>query len=203
MAKKYIAVAGNMGSGKSSLVDFLCKHFGLKPFYEPNNFNPFLDNFYSDMKRWAFHSQIFYLTKKYRIHRELDGCDDTVIQDRTIYEDAEVFAEHLYRQGYMDDKEYNIYKELYEGVVDVVNPPDLVVYLNCPLPTLKKRISLRGRKIEKSIPNEYLISLEKLYKRWIKRYKRSPVIEYSTAKLDYMSDFIHRGDLIDTIAKYL
>lgn len=123
MAKKYIVIAGNMGSGKSSLVDFLCGHFRLKPFFEYNDFNPFLPLFYGDMKRWAFHSQMHFLTHKFRIHRELDSYLETVVQDRSIYEDAEIFAYNLYRQGCMSKDEWRTYEDLYETMVGAINPP--------------------------------------------------------------------------------
>jgi len=203
MARKYIAIAGNMGSGKSSLVDFLCKHFGLKPFFEPNDINPFLSLFYKDMKRWAFHSQMHFLTHKFRIHRELDGYSETVVQDRSIYEDAEIFAFNLYRQGCMSKEEYRTYRDLYESMVEAINPPDLLIYLHCPMRTLKKRIAGRGRAIEKNVPDEYLRRLERYYKRWLAKYERSPILELSTERMDYLENFIHRQDLMETISKHL
>jgi len=203
MSKKYIAIAGNMGSGKSSLVKFLCQHFGLKPFFEPNDINPFLVRFYKDMHRWAFHSQMSFLTQKYRIHQELDNHQEPVIQDRTIYEDAQVYAKHLFLQKYMDKQEHETYTHMYENFVRTITPPDLMIYLECPLRMLRKRIKMRGRKMEMNIPDSYITSLEKLYKSWISKYKRSPVIVYSTEKIDYMSDFIHRADLLETISKHL
>lgn len=203
MARKYIAIAGNMGSGKSSLVEFLCKHFGLKPFFEPNEINPFLDLFYKDMKRWAFHSQMHFLTHKFRIHRELDHCPDTLLQDRTIYEDAEIFAFNLHRQGCMTKEEYRTYRDLYEVMLDAINPPDLLIYLQCPIAALKKRISRRGRHMEKAVPDEYLRRLERYYRRWLAKYDRSPMLTISTARMDYLEDFIHRQDLLEKISTYL
>lgn len=203
MAKKYIAVAGNMGSGKSSLVDFLCKHFGLKPFFEPNDVNPFLEKFYKDMKRWAFHSQMHFLTHKFRIHRALDNCPETVVQDRSIYEDAEIFAYNLHKQGHIAPEEYRTYRDLYEVMVEAINPPDLLIYLHCPMRALKKRIAGRGRAMEKKIPDEYLRRLERYYKRWLSKYDRSPILEISTERMDYLEDFIHRQDLLKKISMYL
>ena len=203
MATKYIAVAGNMGSGKSSLVDFLCRHYKLKPFFEPNDTNPYLSLFYKDMKRWAFHSQMHFLTHKFRIHQELDRYPGTVVQDRTIYEDAEVFATNLHRIGYMSKDEFRTYKDLYQTMFNVINPPDILIYLECPLRTLKKRISGRGRVMEKKVPDEYLKKLEKLYQRWLTKYDRSPLLMYSTEKYDYLSDFISRHDLLSAIEKHL
>jgi len=203
MARKYVAIAGNMGSGKSSIVDFLCKHFGLKAFFEPNEMNPYLPMFYKDMQRWAFHSQMHFLTHKFRIHRELDGCPDTVVQDRSIYEDAEIFAYNLYRQKSMSEVEYKTYRDLYETMVKAINPPDLLIYLKCSLRTIKKRIASRGRKMEMRLPDDYLKRLERYYHRWLSKYDRSPVIVLSTEKMDYIEDFIHRQDLLNTISKYL
>jgi len=203
MATKYIAVAGNMGSGKSSLVGFLCEHFGLKPFFEPNDINPFLPLFFRDMKRWAFHSQMHFLTHKFRIHRELDLFPGTVVQDRTIYEDAEVFAANLYRQGCLTKEEFRTYRDLYEVMTRVINPPDLLIYLECPLDVLKKRIAGRGRGFEKGVSGEYLARLERYYKRWIRRYDRSPILTISSAKKDYLQDFIDRRDLLDEVARHL
>lgn len=203
MAKKYIAIAGNMGSGKSSLVEFLCKHFSLKPFFEPNDLNPFLPLFYQDMKRWAFHSQMHFLTHKFRIHRELDGYPHTVIQDRSIYEDAEIFAFNLFRQGSLSAEEWKTYRDLYDVMVRAINPPDLLIYLHCPLRALKKRIARRGRGFEASVPDEYLLRLERYYRRWLAKYDRSPCIELSTERMDYLEDFLHRQDLLSTIERYL
>lgn len=203
MAHKYIAIAGNMGSGKSSLVDFLCREHGLKPFFEPNDTNPFLAPFYTDMKRWAFHSQMHFLTQKFRIHQELDHDKGTVIQDRTIYEDAEIFAHNLYRQGHMTKEEYRTYRHLYDSILAAINPPDLLIYLQCPLRTLKARIEKRGRAMEKKVPDEYLKRLERFYQRWIGNYDRSPIVTISTANMDYLSDFIDRQGLLKTIERHL
>lgn len=203
MTRKYIAVAGNMGSGKSSLVEFLCRHFGLKPFFEPNDVNPFLGDFYKDMKRWAFHSQMHFLTHKFRIHRELDGHPGTVVQDRSIYEDAEVFAFNLFRQGCMSREEYRTYRDLYDVMVRAINPPDLLIYLKCSMHSLKKRISRRGREMEREIGDGYLKRLDRYYQRWLEKYDRSPVLVLSTEKMDYIEDFIHRQDMLNAIGKYL
>lgn len=203
MATKYIAVAGNMGSGKSSLTDFICRHFKLKPFFEPNDVNPYLELFYGDMKRWAFHSQMHFLTHKFRIHQELDRHPGTVVQDRSIYEDAEIFATNLFRIGHMSKAEFGTYRDLYETMLCAIKPPDIMIYLECPLRTLKKRIAKRGRTMEKAVPDEYLVQLEKLYKKWISKYDKSPMLNFSTEKADYLSDFICRNDFLSTIERYL
>jgi deoxyadenosine/deoxycytidine kinase len=201
--KRFLAVAGNMGAGKSELVSFLCRRYGLKPFFEPNDTNPYLADFYADMKQWAFHSQIYFLTHKFRLHRDLMAEPGTVVQDRTIYEDAEIFCENLHRQKMISERDYKMYRELYESVTASLQPPDLMIFLKCPVKTLKKRIATRGREMEQQIPTEYLTRLNKLYDEWRGRYTLSPVIELATDELDYLSDLVDRLDLFKQIERYL
>ena len=201
--KRFIAVAGNMGAGKSELVQFLCRRYGLKPFYEPNETNPYLADFYADMPRWAFHSQIYFLTHKFRLHRELMLEPGAVVQDRTIYEDAEIFCENLHRGGMIVERDYRMYRELYESVSAALSPPDLMIFLKCPVRTLKKRILQRGRKMEIDIPPAYLKALNQLYDEWRARYSLSPVIELETDRLDYLTDLVDRLDLFRQIEKFV
>ena len=203
MSGRYIAVAGNMGVGKSSLVQFLCKHFKIKPFFEPNATNPYLEDFYKDMKAYAFHSQMYFLSQKFKMHQELAKFQETVIQDRTVFEDAEIFATHLHRQGLISDRDFKIYKNLYKSIVKSIRPPDLLIYLKCSLPAIKKRIAQRGRGMEQKVPDEYLARLNKMYNQWIRRYKLSPVMVYPTDHLDYLTDFIHKQDLLEKIEKHI
>src|SRR3990172_2684607 len=139
--KKFIAVAGNIGVGKSTLVGLLARRLSWQPFYEPVGDNPYLADFYRDMRTWAFHSQIFFLTRRLRIHRELCDHPTSSIQDRSVYEDAEVFARNLYRQGLMLDRDYRSYRELYDVLTQFLPAPDLVVYLRADVPTLLDRIA--------------------------------------------------------------
>lgn len=201
--KKFIAIAGNIGAGKTELTQFLCRKYGLQPFFEPNDQNPYLEDFYKDMKTWAFRSQIFFLTHKFRLHRELEKGSGTAIQDRTIYEDAEIFAKNLYRQRYIEKRDFQTYWELYQTVVSVLAPPDLMIYLKCPVRTLRQRIALRGREMEQDIPTAYLSRLNALYEEWFEDYKLSPVLELSTDKLDYITDLVDRVDLFRRIEKHL
>ena len=203
MPSKYVVVAGNIGVGKSTLVDFLCKTYGLKPFFEPNDTNPYLDDFYQDMKKWAFHSQIHFLSHKFRIHQELSRSSQAVVQDRSIYEDAEIFATNLYRQKILSEREYRTYYEFYQTILKSLNPPDLMLYLKCPIRTMRKRIRERGRKSEQNMPPAYLGRLEMLYEEWIASYKQSPVVTLSTENMDYISDLVDRIDLLETIEKHL
>jgi deoxyadenosine/deoxycytidine kinase len=201
--KKFIAIAGNIGAGKTELTAFLCKKYGLTPFYEPNDQNPYLADFYKDMKTWAFRSQIFFLTHKFRLHRMLEAGGETAIQDRTIYEDAEIFAKNLHRQRFIDKRDWRTYWELYETVAASLRPPDLMIYLKCPVRTLKDRIRLRGREMEKDIPTPYLKRLNDLYEDWFKSYKMSPVLVLPTDTLDYLTNLVDRVDLFRQIEKHL
>ena len=199
----YIAVAGNIGAGKSSLVSWLCSAYDIEPFFEPNEANPYLADFYKDMKRWAFRSQLFFLTHKFRIHQDLDRSSGAVVQDRTIYEDAEIFATALHRARYINKRDFETYQELYQTIVRSLRPPDLLIYLHCPMRTLKKRISQRGRKMEQAIKPSYLKRIDGLYDQWMQRYDLSPVLTIETDKLDYMTDLVDRLDVMRRIEKYL
>ncbi|MBL8910471.1 MAG: deoxynucleoside kinase [Archangium sp.] len=201
--QKFIAIAGNIGAGKTELTAFLCKKYGLKPFYEPNDQNPYLADFYKDMKTWAFRSQIFFLTHKFKLHRELERSTGTSLQDRTIYEDAEIFAKNLFRQRFIDKRDWQTYWELYENVAAALKPPDLMIYLRCPVKTLKQRIRLRGRKMEQDIPTAYLNRLNALYEDWFTRYSMSPVLVLPTDTLDYLTNLVDRVDLFRQIEKHL
>ncbi len=201
---KYIAIAGNMGSGKSTLVEFLCRRYPhIRPFYERNEENPYLADFYRDMGRWAFHSQVYFLTLKFRTHQELEACAQTVIQDRTIYEDAEVFAENLYRRGFLGGRDYEAYRRLYTTILRSIDPPDLLIYLKTSLRTIRKRIRLRGRACEGEVGPDYLRDLHRLYDRWLRTYDLSPVLVLDADRLDFLNDLVDRIEVLDTIEKHL
>lgn len=200
---KFIAIAGNIGAGKTELTGFLCKKYRLKPFFEPNDQNPYLPDFYRDMKTWAFRSQLFFLTHKFKLHRQLERSGQTALQDRTIYEDAEIFAKNLHRQRFIDRRDWNTYWELYETIATALKPPDLMIYLRCPVKTLKQRIKLRGRAMEQDIPVSYLKRLNALYEDWFARYTLSPVLVLQTDTLDYLTNLVDRADLFRQIEKHL
>jgi deoxyadenosine/deoxycytidine kinase len=199
----YIAVAGNIGVGKSSLVEFLCQRYDLEPYFEPNDANPYLEDFYADMRRYAFHSQLYFLGVKHKLHHDLDRCQHAVIQDRTIWEDAEIFAENLAQTGIMDKRDYRTYRTLYESMTESLRRPDLLIYLDCDLRTTRRRIRQRGRQMEENIPLEYLKRLGRLYEAWIERYTLSPVLTFRTDKLDYMTDLVHCHELMTTLDQHL
>jgi deoxyadenosine/deoxycytidine kinase len=199
----HIAIAGTIGAGKSSLTDFLCKQYGLRPFFEPNAQNPYLADFYADMPRWAFHSQVFFLTHKFRLQRELEKAAGTVVQDRTIYEDAEIFAENLFRQGHMGARDHETYRALYAELLEVLAPPDLLIFLRAPERTLRKRIALRGRPEEQKIAPVYLKQLAALYDEWFAAYRLSETVVIDTSELDYLEDLVDRLDLMKKIEKFI
>lgn len=201
--RKYIAVSGNMGSGKSSLVDLLGRRYNIEPFFEPNDENPYLSDFYGDMSRWSLASQIYFLSAKFRIHLELEAEPRSVIQDRTIWEDAEIFAENLYRSRIMSKRDYKTYRLLYETIRSQLRPPDLMIYLYCPVRTVMKRIAIRNRKMEKNIPVAYVRKLHKLYENWIENYHLSALVIIPSDKLDYIADLVDCHDTLTTIEKYL
>ena len=201
--KRFIAVAGNIGAGKTELVSFLCKKYEVKPFFEPNDTNPYLADFYRDMKAHAFKSQIYFLTHKFRLHRALEQEPGTVLQDRTIYEDAEIFARNLHHQRAIDARDWKTYSELYEVVSRSLAPPDLMIYLRCPVKTLKARIRGRGRAMEQDIPTPYLRRLNALYEDWFERYDLSPVITLPTDRLDYLTNLVDRIEVFNQIERYL
>ncbi len=205
MEPRYIAIAGNIGCGKSTLVKILCDYYHIEPYFEPNDTNPYLKDFYADMRRWAFQSQVYFLTYKFRIHQELQKAvtTRTVIQDRTIYEDAEIFAQNLHRKRCLLTRDYKVYRDLYESIISTLNPPDLLIYLRASVPTLRRRIALRARPEEQSIPVSYLKTLNNLYEEWITNWDKSEKLIVETDHMDYVTDFIDRLDVLQAIGKYL
>ncbi len=201
--KRSIAIAGNMGTGKSTLVDFLARTYGVMPFYEPNDENPYLGDFYKDMKRWAFQSQLYFLSNKFRLHQELDRQPGVVALDRTIFEDAEIFATALHQMRKISKRDWATYQGMYAAILDAIKPPDLMIYLRCSMRTLRKRICLRGRAMEQDVPLAYLKRLERLYEEWIASYDMSDVLVLETDKLDYIHDLVHRLDVMERIEAVL
>ncbi|GAB4397059.1 MAG: deoxynucleoside kinase [Anaerolineales bacterium] len=189
--KKFIAVAGNIGVGKSTLVKRLCEHLGWQPFYEPEAENPYLADFYRDMPAWAFHSQIFFLTRRLRAHRQLLDHPTSAVQDRSVYEDAEIFAHNLYRQGYLSERDYASYRDLYAVLCQFLPPPDLVIYLRASVETLQNRIARRNREYERAIRPAYLAQLNDLYESWIANFELCPVLTIPADVLDYVAHSHH------------
>lgn len=192
-----------MGSGKSSLVKWLCQQFELSPFFEPHDENPYLADFYGDMGRWAFNSQLFFLVRRYRIHQSIEALGRAVVQDRTLYEDAEIFARHLRDRGFIDARDWETYTDLYETLRRDLRPPDLMIYLRCGPRTLRKRIAMRGRDYERAIPAAYLKSLDALYESWFAGYTASPTLVLETDQMDYVTRLFDRHQLLETIRAQL
>jgi len=201
--KRSIAIAGNMGTGKSTLVDFLARTYGVVPFYEPNDENPYLADFYKDMKGWAFQSQLYFLANKFRLHQKLDRQPGVVALDRTIFEDAEIFATALHQMRKISKRDWHTYQSFYGAILDAIRPPDLMIYLRCSMRTLRQRIRLRGRAMEKDVPLSYLKRLERLYDVWIESYAMSDVLVLETDSFDYIHDLVHRLDVMERIEAVL
>jgi deoxyadenosine/deoxycytidine kinase len=201
--KKFVAVAGNIGVGKSTLVAMLCERLGWQPFYEPVAENPYLADFYRDMRAWAFHSQIFFLTHRLRAHLQLIEHPTSAIQDRSVYEDAEVFACNLYQQGLMAERDHQSYRELYEVLSEFLPPPDLVIYLRASAATLSRRIRRRGRDYERQISPDYLGQLNMLYETWIANFSLCPVLTVPADDLDYVAHSTHLDLIVAKVQEKL
>ena len=201
--RKFIAIAGNIGAGKSTLLEFLTHTYDISPFYEPNDENPYLPDFYKDMKRWAFQSQLFFLSNKFRIHQEAYRASGVVIQDLTIFEDAEIFATALRQMRKIDKRDWQTYWAFYQNILQAIQPPDLMIYLRCSMRTLRQRIRLRGRRMEQDIPLSYLKRLESLYEQWVANYTLGEVLVLDSGKLDFVSDLIDRQDVRERIETLL
>lgn len=200
---KTIAIAGNIGTGKSSLVEFLTRTYGVEPFYEPNDENPYLPDFYQDMNRWAFHSQLYFLSNKFKMHQQLEQVSGVVVLDRTIYEDAEIFATALHKMHHFTGRDWDTYWSFYQIILDAIRPPDLMIYLRCSMRTLRKRIGLRGRAMEKDIPLSYLKRLENLYEQWLESYQFGEVLVLETDKLDYINDMMDCLEVMERVEALL
>jgi len=201
--KKSIAIAGNIGAGKSTLVEFLARTYGILPFYEPNDQNPYLEDFYQDMNRWAFHSQMYFLSNKFRLHQALDKSKGVVVLDRTIFEDAEIFATALHEMDRIDQRDWDVYQSFYDTILDAIKPPDLLIYLRCSVRTVRKRIKLRARPMELDIPLAYIRRLHRLYESWIENYQLSEVLILDTDNLDYANDLLYQLNVMEKIEAVL
>jgi len=190
--KHFVAVAGNIGVGKSTLVGKICAGLNWQPYYEPVAENPYLEDFYENMKAWAFHSQVFFLTHRLRMHLSLLEDPKSVVQDRSVYEDAEVFAANLFHQGEISERDYSTYRKLYKLLCDMLRPPDLVIYLRASVSTLQRRIAARGRDFESTIDPGYLQKLNELYEQWIANFSLCPVLTVPTDEMDFVA---HNGHL--------
>jgi deoxyadenosine/deoxycytidine kinase len=186
--KIFLAIAGNIGAGKSSLTRLLSERMRLLPFFESVEDNPYLNDFYGDMKRWSFNLQVYFLSNRFRSHKVITEGPGSVILDRVIYEDAEIFARNLYEIGKMDDRDYRNYTALYGVMTEYLRPPDLLIYLRANVETLLHQISLRGREFEKAITREYLEQLNRHYEGWIGRYDRGKLLVVESDSIDFVNN---------------
>ena len=195
----HIAIAGNIGSGKTTLTKMLASHYGWTPRFESVDFNPYLADFYEDMERWSFNLQIYFLNKRFKDVVEISQCDDVIIQDRTIYEDARSFAPDLHGMGLMSTRDVENYSDLFDLMMSLVNPPDLLIYLRSSIPNLIGQIQKRGREYEKSIRIDYITGLNERYESWIKDYRhRLLILDVDRIKFENRpEDFREVTDRID------
>lgn len=183
---KHIAVCGNIGSGKTTLVEKLTRHYGWEPLYESVDNNPYLKDFYEDMTRWAFHLQIYFLNSRFNQIRQIRESNKTIIQDRTIYEDANIFAANLHKSGHITDRDYQSYLDIFNSMINFVQPPDLLIYLKADIPKLVQQIQKRGRDYEYSIRLEYLKNLNEHYEKWITHYDQGKLMILDVNSLDFV-----------------
>jgi deoxyadenosine/deoxycytidine kinase len=200
---KHIAVAGNIGAGKTTLTEQLGKHYGWEVHYEDTETNPYLADFYEDMKRWSFHLQIYFLNSRYRQVLKIWEGDNVVIQDRTIYEDACIFAPNLHEMGLMSKRDFNNYSSLFELMSSQVNPPDLLIYLRASIPTLVDHIQNRNRDYEGNMSLDYLKKLNNRYNQWIDGYDKGNLLIIDADNIDFINKPGDLGKVIDSIESEL
>ena len=193
-----IAIAGNIGAGKSTLTRLLAKHFGWKAFFESVDDNPYLADFYEDMRRWSFNLQIYFLSSRFRQQKHLIMGGEDFVQDRTIYEDVEIFAKNLYQMGLMSERDYSNYRSLFSEMTSFLRPPDLLVYLRAQVPTLVRQIQSRGRDYESTIRIDYLERLNTHYETWIDTYPHQKLI-IETDDIDFVNNKEDLGRVIELI----
>lgn len=185
-AKTFVAIAGNIGTGKTTLTNLLSMRYSWEPHFEVVAENPYLADFYANMARWSFPIQIFFLNARYKAHKRINAHFNSAIQDRSIYEDANIFARNLYDNGHMEKRDYFNYLDLYNEMCHNLTPPDLLIYLRKDLSYLKKNISRRGRDYESGISDEYLLSLNRYYDEWIEKYSMGKVLVINSNELDFV-----------------
>ncbi len=189
----HIAIAGNIGSGKTTLTKMLAKRYGWTPQFEPVDNNPYLEDYYADMARWSFNLQIYFLNKRFRDVVEISKSPDTIIQDRTIFEDARIFAPNLHDMGLMSDRDFANYSELFDLMMSLVGLPDLMIYIRSSIPNLIEQIGKRGRNYEQSIRIDYLTGLNNRYEEWISSYPgRLIIVDGDTTKFETNPEDFHR-----------
>lgn len=197
----HIAIVGNIGAGKTTLTELLAKNYGWDPLFEAVDNNPYLEDFYSDMKRWSFNLQIYFLNSRYRQIVEVQKKGLNIIQDRTIYEDAYIFAENLHDMGLMTTRDYENYQSIFDNVIEFIKPPDLLVYLKASVPTLVNNIQRRGREYESGIRLDYLSKLNEKYDKWIKDYKLGKLLVLDKDNLDFANNTEDMATIVQLVER--
>jgi deoxyadenosine/deoxycytidine kinase len=197
----HIAVVGNIGAGKTTLTELLAKNYGWDPLYEAVDNNPYLEDFYSDMKRWSFNLQIYFLNSRYRQIIDIQKSGRNIIQDRTIYEDAYIFAENLHDMGLMTSRDYENYESIFDNITEYIKPPDLLIYLKASVPTLVNNIQRRGREYEIGIRIDYLSKLNEKYDKWINNYKLGKLLVLDKDNLDFANNTEDLSNIIQAIER--
>lgn len=198
----YVAIAGNIGAGKSALTQVLADYFGWEPYYERVDDNPYLSDFYADMRRWSFNLQVFFLSSRFRHQKAIEAAPGPVVQDRSIYEDVEIFARNLREMGLMDTRDYENYRALFAIMAGYLRPPDLLVYLRASVPTLVRQIQARGRDFEAGIRIDYLERLNTLYEDWVEGYPH-PKLVVETDDLDFVREPEDRFEIVSRVESRL
>lgn len=196
---KHIAIAGNIGAGKTTLTEMLSKHFRWIPQFEDVEHNPYLNDFYEEMPRWSFNLQVYFLNARLRQLLEIQRGSETIIQDRTIYEDAHIFAPNLHEMGLMSKRDFDNYFSFFETLKSMVQPPDLLIYLQASVPTLVAQIQKRGREYEENIRLDYLKRLNDYYNKWIDDYKEGPLLVINVDKNKFAENSEDLGEIIQKI----
>lgn len=199
----HIAIVGNIGAGKTTLTEMLAKNYGWEPLYEAVDNNPYLEDFYSDMKRWSFNLQIYFLNSRFRQIVEIQKGSRNIIQDRTIYEDAFIFAENLHDMGLMTTRDYENYQNMFENITSFIRPPDLLIYLKASIPTLVNNIHHRGREYEVGIRLDYLSKLNEKYQKWINGYNLGKLLILDKDNLDFANNTDHMATVIEQIERQI
>ncbi|HEY9196436.1 MAG TPA: deoxynucleoside kinase [Mucilaginibacter sp.] len=197
----HIAIVGNIGAGKTTLTEMLARNYGWDPLFEAVDNNPYLEDFYSDMKRWSFNLQIYFLNSRYRQIIDIQKSGRNILQDRTIYEDAYIFAENLHDMGLMTTRDYENYQSIFDNITEFIKPPDLLVYLKASVPTLVSNIQRRGREYEIGIRLDYLSKLNEKYDKWIKNYKLGKLLILDKDNLDFANNTEDMGTIVQLIER--
>jgi len=197
----HIAIVGNIGAGKTTLTELLAKNYGFEPLYEAADNNPYLEDFYGDMKRWSFNLQIYFLNSRFSQILDIQQGNKNIIQDRTIYEDAYIFAENLHDMGLMTTRDYENYRAIFDNITSFIKPPDLLVYLKASVPTLVNNIQRRGREYEIGIRLDYLSKLNEKYQKWINGYKLGKLLILDKDKLDFANNTDDMATIVERIER--